>query len=235
MAWLYVLFFCSGIPALLYQIAWQRSLFAIYGVNIESVTMVVSAFMLGLGIGSLIGGEVSKRERWPLLALFGGVEIGIGCFGFFSLRLFHYVAGFTAGAPPLKTGILAFLMLMAPTILMGSTLPLLVAHMVRISGNVGRSVGMLYFVNTLGSATACFLAAVVIMRFLGLSGSVALAGTLNCFIGSAVLLVFTRLGRVPFKPLPPVDPGQARKALIPFWLAMLLTGLAGYIALSYEI
>ena len=50
-----VLFFVSGIPALLYQIVWQRALFTIYGVNIESVTVVVAAFMLGLGIGSLAG------------------------------------------------------------------------------------------------------------------------------------------------------------------------------------
>ena len=52
---LYALFFLSGFPALLYQVVWQRALFTIYGVNIESVTMVVSAFMLGLGLGSLAG------------------------------------------------------------------------------------------------------------------------------------------------------------------------------------
>src|SRR5438552_269739 len=53
MPWVYTLFFFSGFPALIYQIVWQRSLFVIYGINIESVTIVVSAFMLGLGLGSL--------------------------------------------------------------------------------------------------------------------------------------------------------------------------------------
>jgi len=28
------LFFCSGFPALIYQIVWQRVLFSIYGVNV---------------------------------------------------------------------------------------------------------------------------------------------------------------------------------------------------------
>ena len=56
-AWISFLFFCSGFPALIYQIVWQRALFAIYGLNIESVTIVVSGFMLGLGLGSLVGGE----------------------------------------------------------------------------------------------------------------------------------------------------------------------------------
>jgi len=46
----HLLFFVSGIPALLYQIVWQRALFTIYGVNIESVTVIVTVFMLGLGL-----------------------------------------------------------------------------------------------------------------------------------------------------------------------------------------
>jgi len=51
-----VLFFFSGFPALLYQIVWQRALFTIYGVNIEWVTVIMTVFMLGLGLGSLAGG-----------------------------------------------------------------------------------------------------------------------------------------------------------------------------------
>src|SRR6266542_3655955 len=79
--WLCILFFISGFPALLYQIVWQRALFAIYGVNIESVTVVVSAFMLGLGLGSLAGGRISERADLPLLLVFGCVELSIAAFG----------------------------------------------------------------------------------------------------------------------------------------------------------
>ena len=60
-----VLFFFSGFPALIYQLTWQRALFRIFGVNIESVTIVVTAFMLGLGLGSLAGGWLSKRRGIP--------------------------------------------------------------------------------------------------------------------------------------------------------------------------
>src|SRR5258708_18004803 len=69
-----VLFFCSGFPALIYQLTWQRALFRIFGVNIESVTIVVAAFMLGLGLGSLVGGWLSKRRGILLLPLLAGVE-----------------------------------------------------------------------------------------------------------------------------------------------------------------
>ena len=151
--WLYILFFLSGFPALIYQIVWQRTLFAVYGVNIESVTIVVSAFMLGLGIGSLLGGRLSRDPKAPLLLLFAGVEIGIAVYGAASLEIFHWVAASTAGAPPLRAGMLSFALVLVPTVLMGATLPLLVAQLVKLSGNVGQSVGMLYFANTLGSAT----------------------------------------------------------------------------------
>src|SRR5712692_8684405 len=123
---LHELFFLSGFPALLYQIVWQRALFTIYGVNIESVTVIVTAFMLGLGLGSLGGGWLSSRAV-PLLAVFGAVELGISAFGLVSLKLFHAVALFTAGSPTFETGAVTFAMLLIPTMLMGSTLPLLVA------------------------------------------------------------------------------------------------------------
>ena len=97
-SWIYYVFFASGCPALIYQIVWERSLFAIYGVNVESVTVVVTGFMLGLGLGSLAGGYLSRTPNMPLLALFGTAELGTALYGAFSLRLFHLVAVYTAAA-----------------------------------------------------------------------------------------------------------------------------------------
>src|SRR5271168_4732129 len=86
-----LLFFCSGMPALIYQIVWQRALFAIYGVNAQSVAVVVTAFMLGLGIGSLVGGSLSKRFPTRGILIFGIAELGVAVFGLCSLKLFHWV------------------------------------------------------------------------------------------------------------------------------------------------
>src|SRR5258706_8127195 len=113
--WYYLPFFLSGVSALLYQIVWQRALFSIYGLNIESVTVVVTAFMLGLGLGSLCGGWLSKRRTLPLLAVFGIIELGISGYGFISLNIFHAVASYTAGSSALGTGIVTFAMLLIPT------------------------------------------------------------------------------------------------------------------------
>ncbi len=48
-----LLFLLSGAAALIYQMAWQRLLFAIFGVDTDSVAVIVSVFMLGLGLGVL--------------------------------------------------------------------------------------------------------------------------------------------------------------------------------------
>jgi len=236
---LYVLFFLSGFPALLYQVVWQRALFTIYGVNIESVTIVVSAFMLGLGLGSLGGGWLSERRAVPLLAVFGIAELGIGLFGVCSLGIFHYVAQFTAGTSALGTGAMAFVLLLVPTALMGSTLPILTEHLVRISGNEGRSVGSLYFVNTLGSAAACFCAVVFLMHRLGESGSVLVAAAINAIVGLAVLILHFTLPKTcaAAVPVAPAAAGDARHAAptLAFHLAVWVAGLAGLVSLAYEI
>ncbi len=190
--WLYLVFLVSGFAALIYQVVWQRSLFAIYGINVESVTMVVTAFMLGLGLGSLAGGAISKDPTRPALLLFSLVEFGIGLFGFFSLGLFHWVGSFTLGMSTLGTFFITFVLVLFPTMLMGATLPLLVSHLVRASGNVGKSVGTLYFVNTLGSAFASAAAVMYLMGNHGQAGSVRIAALLN-FIVSAGAFVAHRL------------------------------------------
>ena len=185
---LYLIFTLSGISALLYQLIWQRALLTIFGCNIESVTMVVSAFMLGLGIGSIVGGAVSKRPGVPLLLIFAIVEISIGVYGALSLHLFHWVGGMaSSGGGTFQTGLLTLCLILIPTLLMGSTLPLLVAHYVNATKNVGYSVSMLYFVNTLGAGIGALLAAFIFLGMLGLTKSVYLAVMLNIFAGLTIL------------------------------------------------
>ena len=94
-----VLFFFSGFPALIYQLTWQRAMFRIFGVNSESVTIVVSAFMLGLGLGSLAGGWMSKRQHISLLPLLAAIELATAIFGIVSLGAFDYVGALVVDWP----------------------------------------------------------------------------------------------------------------------------------------
>ncbi len=192
---LYVLFFLSGFAALLYQVVWQRTLFSIYGINVESVTMVVTAFMLGLGLGSLLGGAISKDPKRPTVLLFALVEGSIGLFGACSLALFHGVGALTLRMPSVLIGLVTFVLVLLPTMLMGGTLPLLVAHFSRASKNVGRSVGTLYFINTLGSALASILAVVLLLGHLGQAHTVHVAAALNLTAASIAFVLHQRSRR----------------------------------------
>jgi spermidine synthase len=230
-----VLFFFSGMPALVYQIVWQRALFSIYGVNAESVAVVVSAFMLGLGLGSLAGGWASSRFPRAALALFGTAELGVALFGMSSLRIFHWAALRTAGTSLPATVLFSLLLLVFPTMLMGATLPLLVEHLVRHSGRVGYSVATLYFVNTFGSAVACYLCATFLLRDFGQSGSVAIAAGLNTLVG-ATALVFNRSQKAQTEKARDTSSDvRSKEPRLALGKTMLIAGLAGFIALGYEI
>jgi predicted membrane-bound spermidine synthase len=229
----YLLFFFSGFPALLYQIVWQRALFTLYGVNIESVTMIVTVFMLGLGLGSLAGGWLSARSRIRLLVAFGGIELSIGVFGVASLRIFHLVGAFTAGRSTLETGLVSFALLLLPTLLMGSTLPLLVEYFVRRTGNVAESVSALYSVNTFGSGVACLAAALFLMRIFGESGAMRVAACFNFLVGMTALAL--QMGDGAPAPMEKLPDATSEPETIPFWIGMLLAGVTGFIALAYEI
>jgi spermidine synthase len=190
-AQLYAIFFVSGFAAILYQLIWQRALFTLYGTSSEAVTVVVTVFMLGLGLGSLAGGALSRTARLPLPVLFAMAEIVIGAFGLASLPLFHWVASLTPAAAGMQVGLPAFALLLLPTLCMGATLPLLAAYAIARVHSVGRALGMLYFVNTLGSAAGCVAAAAFAFGALGQSGSVLLAAAAN-FAAAAWVLAASR-------------------------------------------
>ena len=67
--------------------------------------------MIGLGLGSLLGGWLSARYQSAAIFIFALAELGTAAFGLLSLRIFHWAALHTAGAPlgyvvPLSLGLL---------------------------------------------------------------------------------------------------------------------------------
>lgn len=236
-------FFVSGFPALIYQIIWQRALFGIFGSNIEAVTLVVSSFMLGLGLGSLVGGKLSSYSRIRPLLAFGIFELAVGIFGIGSLSIIDLVGSATVGVGTIGTFFVSFLTVLVPTVLMGAALPLLLVHLVRKNGEVGKSVSLLYSVNTWGAAVACFVGAALVFGSLGMQGSVYLAAAMNVFVG-VMAVYFSVRSSAPKRcsgtadsiedaPVPQSAPCSSIHIGLP--AAILLAGFSGFIALSYEI
>lgn len=232
-----LLFIGSGFPALIYQIVWQRSLFTLFGTDSVAVSVIVSAFMLGLGTGSLVGGEISRRPGAPLLKIFAALEFGTGLFALVSLPLFEW-AGSAAPSSTLGLFVLSFLLVLVPTVMMGMTLPLLTTFLVRHSGLVGRSVGTLYAANTLGSALACFIAAYGLMPYLGKQQSLQVAAAINAAVGLLVLLLERRERS---RPAATGDgtAGQSAPAAPPtglsLGLGMAAAALGGFLSLGFEV
>jgi spermidine synthase len=230
-----LLFLCSGMPALIYQIVWQRALFSIYGVNSQSVVIVVTAFMAGLGIGSLAGGRLSARFPRRAVLIFGIAELGVAAFGLSSLRIFQWAAAHTSGANLPSVMLFSLLLLLFPTILMGATLPLLAEHLVLRTKRVGASVSTLYFANTFGSAIACYLCATFLLRDFGQSGSVSIAASLNAAVGGIAYLYARRDKQDLGEPTKAISAPGPESTPVPLPAAMLLAAASGFIALGFEI
>ena len=189
---LLTIFFLSGASALIYQVWWQRLLCGAVGVDIESVTVIVSTFMLGLGCGALWGGQAADRFRYHVIVLFALCEFGIGLFGIVSPALIPFVGEFFISYGLLVIAVANFILILIPASFMGATLPMLVAYSVRRDSSVGASIGTLYFVNTLGASIGAFAAGIVLFNFITITQAIYLAASGNLIVA---LVAYLSAGR----------------------------------------
>jgi spermidine synthase len=232
------LFFLSGFPALIYQLTWQRALFGIFGGGRESVTILIATFMLGLGLGSLAGGGLSKHRNIPLLPLMAAIELMTGTVGLASLQIFDSLGALSVG--PTAAAAAALALVIVAALPMGAILPLLVSHLVRGSGHVGNAVGRLYFINMLGAAAACLACLVllfpIVLPFVGIQGAVYMAAAINAAVALGALAFHWRDRR---DPIGTSGEGPAAfvlgKPMLGLVPLLSLAAAGGFVALSYEI
>jgi len=182
---LLVIFFLTGFSSLIYQIVWQRLLTLYYGVGSVSIALIVSVYMLGLGIGSLAGGYWSERAK-DRFFFFAVIELLIGLFGMASIPFLDFLGRHTAGSNYTWMFIYNFLFLCFPTFLMGITLPLLTKIYNQLAPNFMRTVSVLYFINTLGAALGCLFASYFLISFFGLGATVMITAVLNIVLAGAI-------------------------------------------------
>jgi spermidine synthase len=240
-------FFLSGFAALLYQVTWQRMLVIFSGADVYSATMVIAAFMAGLGCGSLGGGYVADRlSRFAALLAFAIAEAAIAAFGLGSKTLFYdvlYGQFADLAARPLMAAPLLFAVLLVPTSLMGASLPLLARAMTVGVDTAARTVGWLYGINTLGAAAGALSAVWWFIPDRGIDGTLRVAAWFN--LACAALLVPLALyfairsswsERMSANATAVIrnDPDRTANPL-PFSIWVALYALSGFIALSFEL
>lgn len=190
-----VLFLCSGMTGLLYQVIWSRMIVKVIGAAPFAISIVLTVFMGGLGLGSYLAGryidQIKKSSQ--LLQLYGLMEIGIGIYAF-------VLKGMIAASQPLFSSIYnhssehllifnavillgAFVLFIVPVTLMGATLPILIRFYVANLGHLGARVGRLYAINTIGAAVGSILSGFLLIKLWGVDGTLRFAVVINFLIG----------------------------------------------------
>lgn len=186
------IFFISGFSALIYQVSWQRLLFTGFGVDLTSITLIISVFMMGLGVGAFFGGRIADKFANRIILIFCMVELLIGIFGLVS---YHLILGLQSvlvhGSLPILA-IFTFFLLLLPTFLMGLTLPLLTGYFNQFIDNIGESIGTLYFYNTLGAAIGALATGFMLFNYLTLSQTIQVAAVFNIMIAGIIFILYGR-------------------------------------------
>ncbi|MBY0277270.1 fused MFS/spermidine synthase, partial [Candidatus Binatia bacterium] len=233
------LFFASGASGLIYEIVWMRLLSLTMSVTVYAVTTVLCAFMAGLALGAAIAGRFAHRARRPLLA-YGCVEIALAAVALITPTLLFHLGPIYASVHAALGGggfgfavarfVLAFAVLLVPSTLMGTTLPLLSRAVIQNTEVVGRGAGALYAVNTLGAVVGCVAAGFVLIPNLGLSLTNGFAASVSLAVG----LCAVWLGR---DLITSTDHVAARlePASSTVRLAYAAIAISGFTALGYQV
>ncbi|MHC4662056.1 MAG: spermine/spermidine synthase domain-containing protein [Planctomycetota bacterium] len=246
--------FLSGLAAIINQTVWQRAL-KVYLAGCESVSamIVVMAFMLGLGLGSLYMGLRAHRIRNPMRAL-GLVEIGlVGVNLLIALVLSLEISGsvysfqkfaLSLGIPlRLVYGATAVLVLFIPCFLMGLTMPLVSEASQRQLGFKSSGfITILFVLNTLGSVLGGLAAGFYLMPRFGQMTSLFVAVTCNLAAGVVILFLWGSRFRIASEGESEslkLGGGRIRtEEVMGFWLGFLSLGYEMYlfraVALAHE-
>jgi spermidine synthase len=261
-------FALSGVAALVYQTAWTRQFAIVFGTSELAVATVLAAYMGGLALGAVLAERFLPRITRPVLT-YALLELGIALGAIFAVPFLLWLANLALqsffGGEPLPPSsdraattifylISAFVALAVPTTLMGATLPLLARYAVAEEQHIGRRIGLLYAMNTMGAVVGALITAFALLPELGLTHTIWFAAGLNAL----VFLLAAALGRrvspppapkgyedspvftaVPRAVPPPAPPPRARaysfnKLPGPDWVLPLML-LAGAVAFFQEV
>ena len=188
-----VCFVFSGATGLIYEVLWARMLGLVFGATTLAVSTVLAAFMGGLALGSALAGRLARRIRRPL-TIYGWMEIGIAVYALLVPFLFRWVDNLYALIwQQFQPGFFTFslwrfllscLMLLLPTTLMGATLPVLSAALVRHGST---AVTRLYACNLVGAIVGTLAAGFVLLPSFGVRTTIFIAAVINVIVGLLAL------------------------------------------------
>jgi spermidine synthase len=215
-------FAVSGATAMTLQVLWTRALAVQLGSSIFSFTIILLAFLVGLGVGAALFGRAGQRTRHPvrwLAALHLGTAAAVGATYLFTDKLpyvFTWLLQSTSfGVDTILTCqfVMAAMTVLPATILMGGVFPLTMRIAAGGLASVGRDVGHAYALNTAGAIVGSFVSGFIVLPKLGLERGIYVAALFD--LGLAALL---------FAVAPELSRGR-RRAGVAAAFALAMTGL----------
>jgi spermidine synthase len=192
---LYLIFFVSGCAGLVYEVMWTRSFGLVFGSTTRAASLVLATFFLGMALGNLAGARFARGSRSQALRSYAFVELAVAAMALLVLawlavyrQLYPALYQATFEQPALLTATqlgLAALALGPPCIGLGATLPLMSRAVVASEAHLGRRLGFVYAINTLGGVVGVLLAGFWLPVVLGVKASMGLAALLNCVAAAA--------------------------------------------------
>jgi len=189
---LLLLFAGSGCSALIYEIVWYQLLQLAIGSTTVSLAFLLATFMGGLCIGSIWLPRLKLRKH-PL-RIYAYLELGIAAFGILvqlCIPLIDriYFAGAGSGMTGmLMRAIVAAIILLPPTILMGASLPAIVGWIESTPRGVSWW-GLLYGGNTIGAVFGCILAGFYLLRVFNMATATFVAAGINVVVALISLML----------------------------------------------
>lgn len=183
----------SGFCALSYEVLWTRILVFFLGSTTYAFATMLAAFLFGIALGSMVLSRWVDRIKQPIIT-FGLIQLGIGLFALILMPAFEELYGMnlalqsTFGASRFWTFFTCFLVMSLPTFLMGASFPLVTKIYTGNTRKLGRSIGNVYAVNTVGSILGAFCAGFVLIPLINIRPSIILTVVLNTGIGCLLVL-----------------------------------------------
>jgi predicted membrane-bound spermidine synthase len=235
---------CSGAAALLFETLWFRLAGLGLGSGVWASSVVLAAFMAGLGLGNTIGARFGSRVARPL-RIFALVELGVAALSLLLVLGLPAASGWLAprlalllGQPfalnAVRGGV-AFAAMLLPATAMGATLPLVTRALAPHSLRFGIALGRLYGWNTVGGVVGALASEAWLVPRLGLARTAAAAALLDVAAALVALWLDRRLGAASGAPVaPPARFGaiETRRAVVRLLAA---AALAGFVLLALEV
>jgi spermidine synthase len=203
MIWLFLFFCISGFCSILYEIVWLRLSMASFGVTSALVSIVLSVFMAGLGLGSWGAGRLIRKYgdalKGSALSFYAITELLIGISAI--VVPYQLTAGRTvvehlgvssSWAYYVASGICVAITMIPWCACMGATIPLaMLAIRTRYAAESQRSFSFLYAANVLGATVGTVLP-LLLIELRGFRGTLKVGAALNVLLAITAISLSRR-------------------------------------------